>query len=148
MGDKAGKTDGHADAIAAYTFYGFQCRCANSPTFVSGHPQNDCCGTSCTRVTLPEPASTEHQKALQELEDRLGDAEDIAREVTTYCSYVICAGIDMTSAEAAKKLNATWCKEINEQILNEAGLNARAGREVYGFGRSRVAYLVIRVEEV
>ena len=99
-------------------------------------------------MTLPEPASTEHQKALQELEDRLGDAEDIAREVTTYCSYVICAGIDMTSSEAAKKLNATWCKEINEQILNEVGLNARAGREVYGFGRSRVAYLVIRVVEV
>ena len=140
--------DAAAETIAAYTFYGFKCRCANSPTFVSGHPQNDCCGTSCTRVTLPEPASTEYQKALQILEDRLSEAGDIAREATTYCSYVICAGIDMTSAEAAKKLNATWCKEVNEQVLNEVGLNARAEREVYGFGRSRVAYLVIRVGEL
>ena len=133
------------DTIAAYTLYGFGCRCANDATFVSGHPQNDCCGTSCTRVELPAPESKAHQKAIAELEDQLDEAQNIAMESITYFSYVICAGIDMTSETAAKKLNSTWCAEMNDGILKDASLRCQAKREVYGFGRSRVAYLVIRV---
>merc|ERR1712137_466917 len=96
-------------------------------------------------VELPAPESKAHQKAIAELEDQLDEAETIAMECVTFFSHVICAGIDMTSAAAAKKLNSTWCAELNRGALNEAGLRCLARREVYGFGRSRVAYLVIRV---
>jgi len=135
-------TDG---TLAAYTLYGFGCRCANEAIFVAGHPQNDCCGTSCTRVELPPPSSAEHQKAILALEERLEDAQSIAMESITYWSYVICAGADTTSETAAAQLNSTWCHEMNQGILQTAGLRCQARREVYGFGRSRVAYLVLRV---
>lgn len=134
------------ETIAAYTLYGFGCRCANDAIFVAGHPQNYCCGTVSPKpVELPAPESKAHQKAIAELEDQLDEAQTIAMESITYFSYVICAGIDMTSATAAKKLNSTWCAELNRGVLNEAGLRCLARREVYGFGRTRVAHLVIRV---
>mmetsp|Transcript_26177 Transcript_26177/g.31675 ORF Transcript_26177/g.31675 Transcript_26177/m.31675 type:complete len:156 (+) Transcript_26177:47-514(+) len=130
--------------IAAYTFYGFGCRCKNEPTFVPGSPQNDCCGTSGTRVTFDDVPTQYESSIKNNLESHLDDAVDIAMESITWCSYVCLSQIDKTSETAANALNERWCSARNE-VLRGAGLKCEARREVYGFGRSRVTYLVIRV---
>ena len=137
-----------SNTIAAYTYYGFGCRCCNSANFVSGSPKNDPCGTSCSRVELPLPTSKEHQQALKQLETLLIEADDIPKENIDSCSYTYCAGVDMTSERAANALNDGWCQTQNSQVLNPVGLSCSDAREVFGFGRSRVSYVVIRVVDL
>lgn len=133
------------ETVSAYTLYGFGCsRCCAPPRFVHGAPRNDCCGTSCTSVSTFDPPQ-QYTQALGDLEDSLDEAALIAQEYTTWLSHVFCSQIDGTAAQAAKALDDEWCKSWNEGELSTAGLKCDAASEVFGYGRSRVTYLVIRV---
>ena len=145
MGSNVSK-ETELETISAYTFYGIgltRC-CTHGPHFLPGAPQNDSCGTSCTTVRFDPPQ--EYLKALGELEKDLEEAAEIAREHVKYCSHVICPQMDSTAGRAAEALNESWCRDWNKKpIFQEAGLKCNAESEVFGFGRSRVTYLVIRV---
>mmetsp|Transcript_12428 Transcript_12428/g.34491 ORF Transcript_12428/g.34491 Transcript_12428/m.34491 type:complete len:151 (+) Transcript_12428:156-608(+) len=145
MGGNASKED-VSGTIAAYTLYGFGCsRCSNPPVFLSGSPGNTCCGTSCVRIEFDPPTEAELQTALAEFETHLDEAAEMAMETITWCSHVVCSGVDGTAQPAAEKLNRDWCATENANVLTPVGLRCSAHREVYGFGRSRVKYLVLRV---
>jgi hypothetical protein len=145
MGSNVSKADTDG-TIAAYTLYDKGCmkRCFSDPVFHQGSPQNDCCGTSCSRIYFDPPADQEKQRALEVLEMNLEEAANIAMESITWGSHICFTGMDMTAEQAAKDLNEGWCINQND-LLRNAGMSCQARREVYGFGRSRVTYLVIRV---
>ncbi len=146
MGSNVSKEDIEG-TVVAYTLYGFGCsRCSNPPEFYTGSPQQDCCGTSCTRVDFDPPQEPTKQKALDELESHLDDAVEIAMKDITWSSHIFCSGFDDTAERASIRLNATggWCEEQNEKLAT-AGLVCEARMERYGHGRSRVTYLVLRV---
>lgn len=130
--------------IAAYTFYGFGCRCCNQPHFDHGAPRNRCCGTSGGSFSFDPPSDAAQVKVLTAMEKDLDEATVEAIEYVNNCSYVWCAQIDVTAGEAAQALNQGWCQKWNQE-LGPAGLQCQASSEVFGFGRSRVTYLVVRV---
>lgn len=146
MGGNISKEDVEG-TVAAYTLYGFAMnRCCNPPVFLDGAPGNSCCGTSCAMIENVAPNDPAVQKALTEFESHLDEAADLAKEAgVTWCSHVFCSGVDTTAEKAAKKLNEEWCPKETNTTLSPAGLSCSARREVYGFGRTRVTYLVIRV---
>eukprot|EP00052_Salpingoeca_macrocollata_P015094 m.119678 g.119678 ORF g.119678 m.119678 type:complete len:155 (-) comp19554_c0_seq2:68-532(-) len=129
--------------VAAYTFQGTGCvlRCCAEPAFRAGAPRDTCCGTSCGTMTF-EPEKR-FIAPLQELEGGLAEAAAIARQDID-CCYAWCAQCDTSAEEAAQQLNASWCPKKNS-VLAAHGLSCVASSEVYGFGRSQVTYLVIRV---
>jgi hypothetical protein len=104
-------------------------------------------GTSCTNVTFDPPQ--QYLQVLGDFEDGLEETALMAQEYTctTWLSHAFCSQFDGTAAEAAKALNDGWCKTWNEggHGLSNVGLKCSAASEVFGFGRSRVACLVIRV---
>lgn len=123
--------------VAAYTLYGFGCsRGKNPPTFLPGAPRNTCCGTSMGAIYFDQ--------TFPEVEQGLSEAADLAMQHVTWCSHICCAGVDMTSESAAQVINQEWCPRYNE-MLEKRNLRIHAAREVFGFGRSRVTYLVIRI---
>jgi len=65
----------------------------------------------------------------------------------SWWSHVVFSQFDATANKAAAALNQPggWCYGWNENKLHDAGLHCTAASEVYGFGRSRVTYLVIRI---
>mmetsp|Transcript_45938 Transcript_45938/g.143764 ORF Transcript_45938/g.143764 Transcript_45938/m.143764 type:complete len:146 (-) Transcript_45938:294-731(-) len=130
-------------SVAAYTLYGFGCgRCSSPCVFVPGAPKDDCCGTTCSHVEFEKPISL--GDALEELEADLDEAAAIAEKHTTWCSQVFCSGVDTTAGGVARALNDEWCANWNEKF-EPLGYKVRAFREVYGFGRSRVTFVVLRV---
>jgi hypothetical protein len=96
-------------------------------------------------IPFDPPTDERKAKALVALEQDLTAATEEAMEHVNTCSYVWCAQMDSTAAVAARALNDGWCRQWNETRLQEAGLRCQAESEVFGFGRSRVTYLVIRV---
>lgn len=117
MGSNVSKEDTEG-TVVAYKLYGFGCsRCSNSPGFYPGSPQNDCCGTSCSRVDFGPPQEPAKQKALVELESHFDDAVEIAMEKITWFSHVFCSGVDATAERASACLNDVggWCQEQNEK---------------------------------
>jgi hypothetical protein len=111
--------------------------------FAAPRKTADCCGTSCTNVTFDPPQP--YLQVLGDFEDGLEESALIAQEYTTWLSHMFCSQFDGTAAEAAKALNDGWCKTWNERELSNVGLKCSAASEVFGFGRSRVTCLVIRV---
>mmetsp|Transcript_14102 Transcript_14102/g.25546 ORF Transcript_14102/g.25546 Transcript_14102/m.25546 type:complete len:129 (-) Transcript_14102:920-1306(-) len=89
--------------------------------------------------------NSQYLQVLGDFEDGLEEAALIAQEYTTWLSHMFCSQFDGTAAEAAKALNDGWCKTWNERELSNVGLKCSAASEVFGFGRSRVTCLVIRV---
>jgi hypothetical protein len=80
-----------------------------------------------------------------ELEEDLGRAAEEAMTDISWCSHIFFSGCDSTAEAAAKRLNSSWCDGWNRGRLAGTGLQVRAVREVYGFGRSRATFLLIRV---
>ena len=148
MGGNVSK-ETQTDTVAAYTYYGFGCTrcCFPKRHFVAGAPKEDGCGTSCTSLTFAPPAAS-HAEALARLEDQLDKAARTASDYISWTSHVFFSQCDATAKRAAEALNDEWCSVQNETILHPAGLDCRANGEVFGFGRSRVTYLVIRVQEL
>mmetsp|Transcript_20471 Transcript_20471/g.58201 ORF Transcript_20471/g.58201 Transcript_20471/m.58201 type:complete len:150 (+) Transcript_20471:71-520(+) len=130
--------------IEAFTLYGFGCsRCSSKAEFREGAPANSGCGTSCSSVHF-DPAER-YRQVLQEMEDDLPQAAIQAMEEINWTNHVLCSGTDCTASRAARRLNEDWCDEWNGTRLRHVGLHCSAASEVFGFGRSRVTYLVIRV---
>eukprot|EP00045_Choanoeca_perplexa_P018554 m.293084 g.293084 ORF g.293084 m.293084 type:complete len:142 (-) comp18371_c0_seq1:33-458(-) len=129
--------------VAAYTLYGFgSSRCCASQDFVPGHPATGCCGTACGSQHYEDDSSfTPHRNAF---EADLERAAQIASQDISWCCHVFCSGVDTTAKPAAQRLNQSWCPEWSEK-LRKVNLKVVAAREVYGFGRSRLTALVIRV---
>lgn len=143
MGGKVSKTT-EASTLAAYTYRGFGCgRCCNKNEFLEGAPTATSCGTTCGAVHFEFPA--EHSKILLEFQADLPAAAQVAQEHITWLSYILFSQFNGTVKVAAEALNGGWCSHWNNQRLHAAGLRCEAASEVYGFGRSRATYLVIRV---
>lgn len=139
--------DDESATISAYTLYGFsgQGRCCAKPEFIPGAPKNTCCGTTCGSIQFPERYSDKEVAAvLQEFENDLPAAAEQAMEDITWCSHVCCTNVDRTANRAAQTLNHGWCEEWNNRLVS-VGLRCHAASEVFGFGRSRATYFVIRI---
>ncbi|EDQ88753.1 uncharacterized protein MONBRDRAFT_37353, partial [Monosiga brevicollis MX1] len=140
--------------VAAYTLYGFGCtRCCASPAFVTGAPAPSFCGASCGSKQFDGGegdgdgggGSLLYGPFRQDLEADLERAAEIARNDITWCSHIFCSGCDSTAKAAARRLNESWCAEWNRGRLTGSGLQVQAVEEVYGFGRSRATFLLLRV---
>lgn len=134
------------NSVAAFTYRGFGCaRCCSLSEFFEGAPTNTCCGTSCGSVHFELPIPTQDKNLWQDFQADLPAAAEMAQEHISTWSYIFCTQFDTTSARAAQILNQSWCAKWNENRLHTAGYHCAASSEVYGFGRSRVTYLVIRI---
>mmetsp|Transcript_11594 Transcript_11594/g.28566 ORF Transcript_11594/g.28566 Transcript_11594/m.28566 type:complete len:171 (+) Transcript_11594:177-689(+) len=131
--------------VMAYTLHGFGCigckRCCNKAEFMPGAPTEGCCGTS-SYIQFDPPMGL--SSLLAEFEESLPDAEEIAREHISYCSHIICSQFDSTAGKAAMAIDTSWCTRWNERMRQE-GLRCQARSEVFGFGRTRTTFLVIRI---
>lgn len=128
------------DTIVAFTLYGFGCtRCGNEARFYAGAPRGTFCGTSCGQVQFETDSPL-----LKQISQDLNTAADEAMEEIHPGSYLWCSQCDASAGRAAKVLNDGWCQRWNEQLQTE-GMRCFAASEVYGFGRSRATYLVIRI---
>jgi hypothetical protein len=136
------------NTVMAYTLYGFGCcnvgRCCHNSEFFAGAPRELCCGVSGQQEFTPPLAI---QPILEELETGLEEAANISMNHVTWCSHICCSGFDSTGSAAARALNADWCRRWNIR-LNKHGLQIHASSEVFGFGRSRATFLVLRVHGV
>ena len=134
------------DTFMAWTIYGFGCsRFCNKAVFVPGAPRSTCCGTSCGANHSFATPGTHQADLLGELENDLPAAAAQAKPHLSWPSHVLFTQMDRTADKAAQVLNTGWCRTWNYECLHAAGLHCVASREVFGFGRSRVTHLVIRV---
>lgn len=137
--------DNRERTVGAYTFRGFGCArwCAGA-AFQAGAPAPSVCGATCGSEQFEDGAIV-YGPFRDELEADLGAAAEIATNETTWCSYIACSGCDSTAEAAARRLNESWCSKWNQGRLAGSGVQVQATSEVYGFGRSRATFLVLRV---
>eukprot|EP00730_Choanoeca_flexa_P013755 TRINITY_DN5666_c0_g1_i1.p2 TRINITY_DN5666_c0_g1~~TRINITY_DN5666_c0_g1_i1.p2 ORF type:complete len:139 (+),score=28.50 TRINITY_DN5666_c0_g1_i1:332-748(+) len=127
--------------VAAYTLYGFGMgRCCASQEFVPGAPAPSGCGTACSSEQFDGADFAQRSK----FEADLDRAAQMASENISWCCHIFCSGVDNTARPAAKRLNESFCPEWSKKLSSDQ-LKVVAAREVYGFGRSRMTTLVIRV---
>eukprot|EP00466_Bigelowiella_natans_P004923 jgi/Bigna1/143286/aug1.77_g17994 len=132
--------------VVAYTLYGSGCKrcCSNDCEFYLGAPKEGCCGVASYTTNFSSQAPLAAMEVLQDFERDLMQPAQIASEHVTYCSHILMGQCDSTAERAARAIEEDWCPAWNERFQEE-NLVCQVRAEVFGFGRSRATFLVIRV---
>jgi hypothetical protein len=144
MGGNVSRVE-ETSTVIAYTLYGFGCRCTStSEGFVRGAPRDGGCGTvACSGHEFTPPMR--FAEVLAAFEADLPRATAVAETSIDKCTHLWCAQCDTSADSVAAALNSGFCRDWNQGGLGREGLQCEARSEIFGFGRSRVTYVVIRI---